>query len=45
MRTGRHGFSRLTRWGRSGVSFLTWSRLKSHNGEKEIEESLMDAPK
>ena len=21
MRTGKHGFSRLTRWGRSGVSF------------------------
>jgi plasmid maintenance system killer protein len=24
MRTGKHGFSRLTRWGRSDVSFLTW---------------------
>jgi len=28
--TGKHGFSRLTRWRRSGVSFLIWSRLKSH---------------
>ena len=33
MRTGKDGFSRLTRWGRSSVSFLTSRRRNSHRRE------------